>query len=70
MGLPKSFSKNQYPIASMKQAKVLKMENPNETCTKQMNLKNNKNQNVGLESTFLQGKGDHSPQIENHCSRD
>lgn len=56
--LLKSFSKNQYTTASRKHTKVLTRKNPNKTtCSKLMNRRNNKNQKVGLKSTFLQGKG-------------
>ena len=60
----KSFSKNQYATASRKQAKELTRKNPNKTTrTKQMNRRNNKNQKVGLKSTFLQEKGGYHPQL-------
>lgn len=62
--LLKSFSKNQYTTASRKHTKVLTRKNPNKTtCSKQMNRRNNKNQKVGLKSTFLQGKGSRHLQL-------
>lgn len=62
--LLKSFSKNQYTTASRKHTKVRTRKNPNKTtCSKQMNRRNNKNQKVGLKSTFLQGKGGRHPRL-------